>query len=125
MMIAMAWICPVVNGKNSLWHDLHMRDSDLLILDEPTADLDALAERQIYQQFLANKGDKTALIIFGRFSTIRMADAIAVMKNGTIVEYGTHDRTYSRKMASMPVYITHRQNNINRKLMAGYLIIPA
>lgn len=70
---------------------LHMRDADFVILDEPSADLDAQAEREIYEQFLAHKGDKTALLISGRFSTIRMADAIAVMKEGAIVEYGTHE----------------------------------
>lgn len=75
---------------------LHMRDADFVILDEPTADLDALAEREIHEQFLANKGKKTALIISGRFSTIRMADVIAVLKNGAIVEYGTHEELITK-----------------------------
>ncbi|GAB5490690.1 MAG: ABC transporter ATP-binding protein [Phototrophicaceae bacterium] len=70
---------------------VHIRDADLLILDDPSADLDALAEHQLYQQFLSDNQAKTTLLISGRFSTIRMADAIAVMKNGAIVEYGTHD----------------------------------
>lgn len=70
---------------------IHMRDADFIILDEPTADLDALAEREIYEQLLATTGDKAKLLISGRFSTIRMADAIAVMKHGRIVEYGTHE----------------------------------
>jgi len=70
---------------------IHMRDAEFVILDEPTADLDAIAEREIYQQFLAEKGNKTALLISGRFSTLRMADYIAVLKQGEIVEYGTHE----------------------------------
>ncbi|MGB7340818.1 MAG: ABC transporter ATP-binding protein [Phototrophicaceae bacterium] len=70
---------------------LYMRDADFVILDEPTSDLDPIAERKLYEDFLANKGDKAALLISGRFSTIRMADYIAVLKAGTIVEYGTHD----------------------------------
>ncbi|MEO1288029.1 MAG: ABC transporter ATP-binding protein [Chloroflexota bacterium] len=70
---------------------VHMRDADFMILDEPTADLDPIAERQLYEQFVANKGNKTALLISSRFSTIRMADVIAVMKDGHIIEYGTHD----------------------------------
>ncbi|MEM9952585.1 MAG: ABC transporter ATP-binding protein [Chloroflexota bacterium] len=70
---------------------VHMRDANFIILDEPTADLDPIAERQLYEQFIANKGNKTALLISSRFSTIRMADVIAVMKDGHIIEYGTHD----------------------------------
>lgn len=75
---------------------VHFRDADLLILDEPSADLDALAEHQLYQQFLNDNDAKTTLLISGRFSTIRMADAIAVMKNGAIVEYGTHDELLAK-----------------------------
>ncbi|MEO0595870.1 MAG: ABC transporter ATP-binding protein, partial [Chloroflexota bacterium] len=69
---------------------VHLRNADFIVLDEPTADLDPVAERAIYEQFLAQKGERTALIISGRFSTVRMADTIAVMKNGTIAEVGTH-----------------------------------
>lgn len=75
---------------------VHLRDADFIVLDEPTADLDPLAERAMYEQFLATKGDRTALIISGRFSTVRMADMIAVMKDGTIAEYGTHDDLIAR-----------------------------
>lgn len=75
---------------------VHIRDADFVILDEPTADLDALAEHNLYQQFLTSNKDKTALLISGRFSTIRMADVIAVMKEGHIVEYGTHDELLAK-----------------------------
>lgn len=71
---------------------VHMRDAEFVILDEPSTDLDAAAEYAFHQQYLQSKGDKTTLLISGRFSTIRMADYIAVLKNGEISEYGTHEQ---------------------------------
>jgi ATP-binding cassette subfamily B protein len=88
---------------------LHMRDADFVILDEPTADLDAFSEREIYQQFLAAKGDKTALLISGRFSTIRMADIIAVLKAGEIVEYGTHEELLAKNGEYARLYRTQAE----------------
>jgi len=70
---------------------LFMRDADLLILDEPTAALDAQAEYDIYQSFTDIVAGKTSLLISHRFSTVRMADLIAVLDDGKITEYGAHD----------------------------------
>lgn len=70
---------------------MYMRDADFLILDEPTAALDAQAEYEIYSQFAQLVQSKTALLISHRFSTVRMADLVAVLDAGKIVEYGTHD----------------------------------
>lgn len=68
-----------------------MRDADFLILDEPTAALDAKAEYDIYRQFATLTDDRTSLLISHRFSTVRIADYIAVLEDGRITEYGTHD----------------------------------
>jgi ATP-binding cassette subfamily B protein len=62
----------------------------LLILDEPTAHLDARAEAELYENFLDLSAGATTIVISHRFSTVRRADAIAVLVEGTITEYGTH-----------------------------------
>ncbi len=67
------------------------READLLILDEPTAALDAQAEYELYSHFADLMSDRTSVLISHRFSTVRMADAIAVLEDGRIIEYGTHD----------------------------------
>lgn len=67
-----------------------MRDCELLVLDEPTAALDAENELRIFQQFRTLIADKTAILISHRFSTVRMADRIFVIEHGTISEQGTH-----------------------------------
>ncbi|MBE7530743.1 MAG: ATP-binding cassette domain-containing protein [Ardenticatenaceae bacterium] len=69
---------------------LFMREADLLILDEPTAALDAQAEYDIYSQFAELVHGRTSLLISHRFSTVRMADVIAVLEDGRITEYGRH-----------------------------------
>lgn len=67
------------------------READLLILDEPTAALDAQAEYEMYNHFADLMTERTSVLISHRFSTVRMADAIAVLSDGQIIEYGTHD----------------------------------
>jgi ATP-binding cassette subfamily B protein len=67
-----------------------MRDCDLLVLDEPTASLDAENELKVFQQFRALTEDKMAVIISHRFSTVRMADRIYVFDQGEIAESGSH-----------------------------------
>jgi ATP-binding cassette subfamily B protein len=69
---------------------MFMRDADLLILDEPTAALDAQAEYDIYNRFVELVGQRTCLLITHRFSTVRMADIVAVIEDGKITEYGDH-----------------------------------
>lgn len=70
---------------------LFNRPADLLILDEPTAALDAEAEYELYHHFTALLAGRTSLLISHRFSTVRMATAIAVLEEGRISEYGPHD----------------------------------
>ncbi len=69
----------------------YMKEAKLLILDEPTATLDARAEYEAFQRFAALTVEKTAVIISHRFSTVRMADRILVLKNGRILELGSHE----------------------------------
>jgi ATP-binding cassette subfamily B protein len=68
-----------------------MRDeADILILDEPTAALDAEAEHAVFQRFRALAAGKTTILISHRFPTVRMADRILVLEGGRVVEDGTH-----------------------------------
>jgi ATP-binding cassette subfamily B protein len=70
----------------------YMRDAQLLILDEPTAALDARAEYDVFLRFNALMAGRMAIVISHRFSTVRMADRIIVLKHGEILEQGTHDQ---------------------------------
>jgi ATP-binding cassette subfamily B protein len=69
----------------------YMRDAQLLILDEPTSALDARAEHEVFLRFSELIKDRTAVLISHRFSTVRMADRILFLENGTLLELGTHD----------------------------------
>ena len=66
------------------------RQSDILVLDEPTSVLDARAEYDIFQRFLELTAGKTTILISHRFSTVRMADTIYVFQQGRIAEHGSH-----------------------------------
>lgn len=68
-----------------------MRDAEVLILDEPTAAIDAEAEVALFERFKALSKDRTAIIISHRFSTVRMADRIAVLEGGKLTELGSHE----------------------------------
>ncbi|MGA8143170.1 MAG: ABC transporter ATP-binding protein [Candidatus Acidiferrales bacterium] len=70
----------------------HLRDAQVLILDEPTAALDARSEREVFERFTELAHGKMTLLISHRFSTVRMADRILVLEKGTIAEQGPHDR---------------------------------
>ena len=68
----------------------YMRDADVLILDEPTAALDARSEFEVFQRFAELSHGKTAVLISHRFSTVRRADRILVLADGEIEDAGTH-----------------------------------
>ena len=68
----------------------YLRDAQILILDEPTASLDARSEYEVFQRFAELVHGKMALLISHRFSTVRMADRIIVLERGRISEQGTH-----------------------------------
>ncbi|MEZ4729655.1 MAG: ABC transporter ATP-binding protein [Caldilineaceae bacterium] len=67
-----------------------MREAQVLILDEPTAALDALAEYEVYKRFAELTAEKTTIFISHRFSTVRMAQQILVLENGQLIEEGAH-----------------------------------
>lgn len=70
----------------------YLRDAQLLILDEPTASLDARSEYEVFQRFAELTHGKSALLISHRFSTVRMADRIVVLEKGCIAEQGGHNQ---------------------------------
>ena len=70
----------------------YLRDAQLLILDEPTAALDAKSELQVFERFAELTQGKMALLISHRFSTVRMADRIVVLEGGILVEEGNHSQ---------------------------------
>jgi len=67
-------------------------DADILVLDEPTAAMDARAEAEVFEHFSALSRGRIAILISHRFSTVRMADQIAVLDRGRIIEKGSHDQ---------------------------------
>jgi ATP-binding cassette subfamily B protein len=70
----------------------YLRDAQVLILDEPTASLDARSEFEVFQRFAELTAGKSALFISHRFSTVRMANRIVVLRDGRIAEDGSHER---------------------------------
>jgi ATP-binding cassette subfamily B protein len=74
----------------------YMRDAQLLILDEPTAALDARAEFEVFQRFKELSAGKTAVLISHRFSSVRMADRIVVLGEGKVEDIGTHAELLAR-----------------------------
>ncbi len=75
----------------------YLRDAQLLILDEPTASLDARAEADVFQRFAELTAGRMALLISHRFSTVRMADRIVVLSDGRIVEDGGHPELMAQR----------------------------
>jgi ATP-binding cassette subfamily B protein len=78
----------------------YLRDAQLLILDEPTAALDARSELEVFERFAELTEGKMALLISHRFSTVRMADRIVVLSGGQLIEEGNHEEL----MAANGVY---------------------
>jgi ATP-binding cassette, subfamily B, bacterial len=75
----------------------YMRDAQLLILDEPTAALDARAEYEVFLRFSELTAGRMAVLISHRFSTVRMADRILVLQGGRMVAQGTHEALVAQK----------------------------
>lgn len=90
-----------VNLSGGEWQHLAisralMSDAQILILDEPTAALDAIREHQLYERFADATLDQTVVFISHRFSTVRMADTIVVVEGGRVTEVGSHEDLVSR-----------------------------
>ncbi len=84
-------------------------DSEILILDEPTASLDPLAEQEIFRQFNELRGDKTSIFISHRLSSATIADQILVMDNGEIVERGSHAELMEKKGQYWKLFTTQAE----------------
>ena len=85
-----------VNLSGGEWQKIalaraYLRDAQVLILDEPTAALDARAEYEVFVRFSELVSGRMAILISHRFSTVRMADRIIVLRGGQVVESGTHE----------------------------------
>jgi ABC-type multidrug transport system fused ATPase/permease subunit len=76
--------------KIALARSFMRKDADILVLDEPTASMDAEAEVKIFERFRELTDDKIAIVISHRFSTVRIADRIAVIADGHVTELGSH-----------------------------------
>jgi ATP-binding cassette, subfamily B, bacterial len=75
----------------------YLRDAQVLVLDEPTASLDAKSEHEVFERFAELTKGKMALLISHRFSTVKMADRILVLESGRIAEQGSHSELLSSK----------------------------
>ncbi len=91
-----AWFEDAHDLSGGQWQKLavaraFMREADVLVLDEPTASIDAESEVALFERFRTLAKDRSAVIISHRFSTVRMADRIAVLEGGKLTELGTHE----------------------------------
>jgi ATP-binding cassette subfamily B protein len=75
----------------------YIRDAQVLILDEPTAALDARAEYEVFLRFSELVAGRMAILISHRFSTVRMADRIIVLRHGKVEEEGSHEELLAAK----------------------------
>lgn len=87
-----------------------LRDSPILILDEPTSAMDAKAEAELFERFHELARGRTAILISHRLSTVKMADRIFVVEQGQIVEQGTHDRLMQQQGLYASLFLTQAQH---------------
>ncbi|MGD0777161.1 MAG: hypothetical protein ABSC05_30440 [Candidatus Solibacter sp.] len=86
------WISPGGEWQKFALARAYVRDAQLPIPDEPTATLDAGAEYEVFQRFAELTRGRMAVLISHRFSTVRMADRILVLADGSVREQGTHEQ---------------------------------
>lgn len=85
------------------------KDSPVIVLDEPTAALDALAEYELYQNFDSMIQEKSAVYISHRLSSTRFCDVIAMFANGKMIEYGTHEELLAKNGAYAELFNVQAQ----------------
>lgn len=95
------------------------KDASLLVLDEPTSNLDASAEYELFCKFKGLAQGKTTILISHRFSTLAMADRIAVLKEGRLVEVGTHEELVGSSGVYATLYSLHERMRSPNGLAAG------
>lgn len=96
------------------------KDAPILILDEPTAALDPIAESRTYEQFHEIASDKTAVYISHRLASTRFCDKIAFLSNGKITEEGTHDELMQKGGAYSQMFALQSQYYQNKEVAAAY-----
>lgn len=95
-------------------------DSDILILDEPTASLDPMAEQEIYSQFDSLRKDKTTIFVSHRLSSATTADKIAVIEQGKLVELGSHKELMELKGKYYKLFSTQAKRYITNPEAQGF-----
>jgi ATP-binding cassette subfamily B protein len=88
-----------------------MRDARLIILDEPASSLDPIIEFEIFSRFKTMLKNKSALLVSHRFSTVQMADRIVALKDGRIVEQGTHRELLNQNGYYAGLFLKHSPGN--------------
>lgn len=96
------------NQKLALARALY-KDGQIVILDEPTAALDPIAEKDIYESFSDMIGGRTAIFISHRLSSTKFCDKVAYFENGNIIEYGTHDELMAMSGKYAHMFYTQAQ----------------
>ena len=94
-------------------------DSDILILDEPTASLDPMAEQEIFSQFDRLRSDKTTIFVSHRLSSATVADLIIVLENGCVIESGNHRQLMERKGKYYTLFTTQAKRYMEEKRSPG------
>jgi ABC-type multidrug transport system fused ATPase/permease subunit len=90
-------------------------DSDVLILDEPTASLDPIAEQEIFNQFDRLRTDKTTIFVSHRLSSATVADQIVVLGGGTVKEIGNHAELMEKRGAYYELFSTQAKRYMEQE----------